>query len=116
MGSGDTLLNAVIGAAVTVVLSFSGVSPLVGGGVAGYLQAGSRADGARVGAIAGGFAAVPLLLAVGVALVWGAVLAGLPAGVELGVLALVGVAVLSAVVVGLSAVGGYAGAYLQETY
>lgn len=32
MGNGDTLLNAVLGAAVTVVLSFTGFSPLVGGG------------------------------------------------------------------------------------
>lgn len=116
MGSGDTPLNAVIGAVVTVVFSFAGVSPLVGGGVAGYLQAGSRTDGARVGALAGGLAAVPLLLAVGLALAWGAVLAGLPAGVELVVAALVGVALVSALVVGLSALGGYAGAFLQETY
>jgi hypothetical protein len=32
------LRNAVIGAAVTVGLSFTGVSPLLGGGTAGYLQ------------------------------------------------------------------------------
>ena len=55
-------MNALIGAVVTVVLSFTGFSPLVGGGVAGYLQRGERMDGARVGAISGVFATIPFVL------------------------------------------------------
>jgi hypothetical protein len=64
MGEGDTLLNAVIGAVVTVVLSFTTVSPILGGAVAGYLQQESRRDGARVGAISGGIAFLPFILLV----------------------------------------------------
>ena len=62
MGQGDTLINAIIGAVVTVVLSFTGFSPLLGGGVAGYLQRGERMDGVRVGAISGVVATLPFLL------------------------------------------------------
>lgn len=62
MSEGDTLLTAVIGAVVTLVLSFTVFSPLLGGGVAGYLQRGNRAGGIRVGALSGAIAAIPFLL------------------------------------------------------
>ncbi|AUX09800.1 hypothetical protein AArcSl_2175 [Halalkaliarchaeum desulfuricum] len=62
MARGDTLLNTVIGAVVTVILSFTGVSPILGGGTAGYLQGESRKSGAKVGALSGVFAFVPFLL------------------------------------------------------
>lgn len=119
MGEGDTLLNALVGAVVTVVLSFTGFSPLVGGGVAGYLQRGERMDGARVGAIAGVIATIPFLLAF--PLLFGLVFTGSlfgGYGVEFGLSGLFGafllVAVLFAFVwnVVLSAVGGYVGVYL----
>lgn len=64
MGEGDTVINAVIGAVVTVVLSFTGFSPILGGMVAGYLERGDRADGIRVGALSGAIAALPFLLLV----------------------------------------------------
>ncbi len=66
MGEGDTYINALIGAAVTVLLSFTGFSPILGGGVAGYLQRGDRSDGIRVGAISGAMAAIPFLLLFGI--------------------------------------------------
>jgi len=62
MSEGDTIINAVIGAVVTVVLSFTGFSPILGGMVAGYLQKGERAGGIRVGALSGAIAALPFLL------------------------------------------------------
>jgi|APHM01.1.fsa_nt_gi hypothetical protein len=72
MGTGDTWMNALIGAAVTVVTSFTGVSPVIGGAVAGYLN---RVDGATVGALSGALAAVPLVLLV---FLFGSVLAIVP--------------------------------------
>jgi len=63
MGEGDTVINALIGAVIGIVagpiLPFSTV---LGGGVAGYLQGGSREEGLKVGAIAGLVALVPFLL------------------------------------------------------
>lgn len=116
MGRGDTLINAVIGAVVTIVLSFTGISPVLGGGVAGYLQDESRRRGARVGAIAGAIAAVPFLLLMAFAFVFflagGAV--GLPGGVELLVIVFVLLPFLLAWNVGLGALGGYLGTYVRE--
>lgn len=122
MGRGDTLLNAAVGAAVTVVLSFTGVSPLLGGGVAGYLQRESRTSGATAGALSGALAFVPALLFVVLGL--GALLAGpmrtmgggigLPGGAELLAVLLVLLPLLLVWHVGLGAIGGYLGAYLRE--
>jgi uncharacterized membrane protein (GlpM family) len=63
MAEGDTLVNAVIGAAASFVLSgIVPFSPLFGGGIAGYLQGGDRSEGLRVGAISGAIAVVPAIL------------------------------------------------------
>lgn len=119
MGKGDTLLNAVLGAAVTVVLSFIGFSPLVGGGVAGYLQQETRKSGATVGALSGAFAVIPTLLFgmlfFGVFFV-GMVGGGVPGGPELFVLLFVMVPLLLLWNVGLGAVGGYLGVYVYEEF
>lgn len=118
MSEGDTLLNAVLGAAVTVVLSFLGVSPLLGGGVAGYLQRGTRTDGAKVGALSGAIATLPVLLFavlfVGVFAV--AVVGGVPGGPELVILLLVAFPFVVVWHVGLGAVGGYLGVYVYEEF
>lgn len=116
MGEGDTIINAVIGAVVTVVLSFTGFSPLLGGMAAGYLQRGDRGGGIRVGALAGAIAALPFLL---VLVVFGGVLftggmmrggMGLPGGFIL--VLLFGLVVALVWSVGLSALGGYLGVYI----
>jgi hypothetical protein len=116
MGEGDTYINALIGAVVTVVLSFTGFSPLLGGGVAGYLQRGERSDGIRVGAISGAIATIPFLF---VFSVFGSfIFTGSMMGPGLGV---AGATVLVFVFgfvfalfwsVALSAAGGYLGVYL----
>lgn len=121
MGKGDTLLNAGVGAAVTVLVSFLGVSPLLGGAVAGYLQRESRESGAKVGAISGVLASLPyaglLFLIFGVVLTIPVVDGGIPIGglgvLVVGFVVFVGVFLWSVV---LSAVGGFLGTYLREEF
>lgn len=115
MGDGDTLLNAVLGAVVTVVFSFTGFSPLLGGAVAGYLQRRGRAEGARVGALSGAIATVPFLLLVAVAFGTFGLFAGggFSGGLVLLPLFLVLVVAWN---VGLGAAGGYLGVYLRREF
>jgi Kef-type K+ transport system membrane component KefB len=111
MADGDTLRNAVLGAAVTVVFSFTGFSPLLGGAVAGYLQ---RREGARVGAISGALATIPFLLLV--AVFFGAFGLLLRGGGLLWMLVVLPLflVLVAAWNVGLGAAGGYLGVYVQE--
>jgi hypothetical protein len=113
-------VSALLGALVSVVASVVPFSPVLGGGVAGYLYAGSRDDGLRVGAVSGAIAAVPVLLVVG--LVFGGL--GLITIVEnalgaavffVGTFLLVTLLVV-ALSAGLSALGGYLGVYVREEY
>lgn len=119
MATENTLLNALIGAVISVVLSFTVFSPILGGGVAGYLQRGTRMDGAGVGALSGAIAVIPLVLLL--FFVFGTFLfsipvTGAPAGAAPGgffilfSLFLFGFGL--AWVVALSTLGGYLGAYL----
>jgi hypothetical protein len=111
------LRNAVLGAVVTIALSFTGFSPLFGGGTAGYLGREPPKRGARTGAISGGLATLPivLILVLGFVLYLGrASIFGLPGGVELAIVLSVMFPLLFAWTVGLSAVGGYLGAYLAR--
>ncbi|AGN00333.1 hypothetical protein L593_01910 [Salinarchaeum sp. Harcht-Bsk1] len=63
MGEGDTLLNAVIGGGFTIVTgNLIPLAPVVGGGIAGYLEGGSREDGVRVGVYAGLISLIPVLV------------------------------------------------------
>lgn len=54
--------NGLVGGVVAVLLSFLPFSTVLGGGVAGYLQAKRDASVARAGAIAGGIAFLPHLI------------------------------------------------------
>lgn len=112
--------SALLGAVVSVVASFVPFSPVLGGGVAGYLYGGSRREGARVGAVSGAIAAIPVVLVV--AIVFGGL--GFFTVVEnafaatlvfVGMLLLIGLLVV-ALATGLSAVGGYLGTYVREEY
>lgn len=121
MGEGDTFLNAVIGGVVTVVLSFTGFSPLIGGAVAGYLQEETRKSGATAGALSGALAFIPFLFVL--FLFFAFFLAGpltnggvgLPGSVEL-ILLFVIFPLALFWNVGLGAVGGYLGAYVREEH
>ena len=108
--SPNTVLNAVIGAVVTVVLSVTMFSPILGGAAAGYLE---KRDGLRVGAISGAIASLPILLFSVLAMVFFGLFA-LQASVFFLVLLLVGFPFVLLYVVGLSALGGILGVYLAE--
>ena len=117
MAERSRALNALIGAAVTVVLTFIPFSSVLGGAVAGYLQGGEVGEGVRVGALSGAFAAVPMLVLVfflGSVLSLGMMGAAGPRMVFAGGLVLVfGVLFALLYVVGLSAVGGAVGAAVK---
>lgn len=111
----DEVWHAGIGAVVTIVLSFTGFSALLGGGIAGYLQRAPPRSGARVGAISGGLAIVPMLLVfvLGFGLFVAQPSSLGAGGMELAFILLVLFPLLFAWIVGLSALGGYLGAYLR---
>lgn len=115
MAEGDTLVNALLGAVVSVVLTFLPFSPLIGGAVGGYLNKGTTSDGLRVGVYAGLIAAVPLALVSlflsGVFLLGGFVASRVAIGF---LFVFVAFGFLLAYTVGLSALGGYLGAYLAN--
>ncbi len=116
-GRGDsapnTLLNGVIGGLAGVLLSGIPFSTVLGGGIAGYLEGGDYADGAKVGAIAGLVAFVPFVL-----FLW-AVLLVLPIvpdpafGAGIWLLGVLVVGVASVYTVGLSVLGGVLGIYVR---
>lgn len=110
----NVLLNALIGAAVTVVTApLLPLAAVVGGGVAGYLQRGTTWDGAKVGALSGAIASLPALLVVwfvvGIFFLGVDPLFGLTS-----LLATVFVVVVVGYLVGAGALGGALGAYLRE--
>lgn len=109
----NTFLNALIGAAVSVLLGFVPFSPVLGGGVAGYLEGGDSRDGARVGAISGVLAAIPFVLVIFLVL---AVIVIAPEGGALGLSLLVFTIVVGAVLYTtvLSVVGGVLGVYIKN--
>jgi hypothetical protein len=112
-GESNTLLNALLGAVVTIVTApLLPLAALFGGGVAGYLERGTVGEGAAVGALSGAIAAIPAFL-----VVWIVVAVLALGGLELfGFASIVGglvfVGVLGYLVVA-GAVGGALGAYLR---
>ena len=115
MAEGDTLVNALIGGVVSIVLSFTALSPILGGAVAGYLQGGDRGAGTRVGAYAGLVAAVPFVLFglfVTVVLT-GVAVGGRGGAFGFGFIVLLFAVVIAAITIGLSALGGWLGNYVK---
>jgi hypothetical protein len=111
----DSTIHAFLGAVATVLLGFVPFSPVLGGAVAAYLD--ETEDGLRIGAISGLIASIPLVFFLLVVLTLGAAVLGFggPArGPFLGgaLFLLFGVLFVGAYTVGLSAIGGYLGAYL----
>lgn len=61
----NSVMNALVGAVVILVTSpLLPFAAIVGGGVAGYLERGSLANGGRVGALSGVIAAIPSFIVV----------------------------------------------------
>ena len=119
MSDRSTLVNAFLGAVVSVVLAFLPFSPILGGGVAGYLE---RRDGVRVGAVSGVITALPLSLLFAVVVVFGSIFVIVPDPVVGGGILFVTLVLLAGIVavalytVVLSAVGGYLGVYVYEEF
>lgn len=121
MASGRTVVNALVGAVVSIVLSFLMFSPIIGGAVAGFLEGPDGRDGTVAGALSGAIVFLPF--AAVVFFVLGVVGFGFGVGAApiegfAVVLFLFGfVAAVTLVgTVGLSALGGYLGAYLAREY
>lgn len=104
----STLLNAIVGAIVTVLTSFVPLSPILGGGVAAYLEGGDRGDAILVGALAGLIAWIPLTPL----LFLGLLIAPFDFGITF-VLILFGLGFVALYLVGLSALGGFIAAYIM---
>lgn len=116
--STGTLKHAVVGAVVSLVTFFLPFSPVIGGGVAGYLHGPDRTEGAKVGGLSGLLAAVPGAV-VGTFVLSIFVIAG--PGQRSGLLVVFAfflVVLLVGALYGgvLGAAGGYVGAYLNEEF
>lgn len=112
----NTFLNALVGGLVGILLSFIPFSTVLGGGVAGYLEGGDSASGAKVGALAGLISFIPFVLILGVVLFFVPVIATPDAGVQVALWVSILLLVLFAALytIGLSIVGGVVGVYLKE--
>ncbi|MGM0683749.1 MAG: DUF5518 domain-containing protein [Halobacteriota archaeon] len=114
MNTDNTLLNAVIGAVATIGLSFTGISPVLGGALAAYLDGGDTGNGLRVGALSGAIASLPVAAVFAIALLF------LPFTGDLGIavggfLFVIGVVALAVgYTVALSALGGVIGIYVKN--
>jgi hypothetical protein len=120
MAEGETVINAVIGGVVSIVLSFIPFSPVLGGALAGYLHGGDRGTGARVGGYAGIVAAIPFALFLffgvaflGVFAVSGPAAMGLEGVSVFGFVLVAALVVMALYTVGLSALGGWFGNYVR---
>ncbi len=107
----NPIANAVIGAVLGIFLSFVPFAPLLGGGVAAYLQGGTSGDGLRMGLAAGLVMLIPYLFA---AMFMTVFVFGMAAQSAFGAFVLVAIAFGSVYTVGLSIVGGYLGIYLRQ--
>ncbi|NUB91115.1 DUF5518 domain-containing protein [Haloterrigena sp. SYSU A121-1] len=109
----STAINALIGAAAGVILSFVPFSTLLGGAIAGYLEGGDRRNGLRVGTIAGVIMLIPMaLMGMFAMFVLGIGYTGAP--IAFGIMAIFMLIMSALYTVGLSAVGGYLGIYLKD--
>lgn len=109
---------AVLGAVTSSVLSFVPFSPVIGGGLAGYLERDESGRSVSVGALSGFLYAAPTLVVL--AFVTVGLYAGLAAVQESGLGIVTGAAMLLVVLfvatygAGLGALGGFAGARLAD--
>lgn len=121
MATARTIVNAVIGALVAVVLSFVPLSPALGGLAAGFLEGPESREGLIAGTVAGLFMFIPFALFGMVFMTFFGIGFGFgvaPASGLLFVLLVFGSIVfgLLVYVVGLSMLGGLLGSYLAREY
>lgn len=121
MARGRTLQNAVVGAALTIVAFFipflSGIAPLFGGGVSGYLQKEGLYGGAKAG-IATGFVLTLLVLLIGIfaAILLTTTPVGLPSTIEFNILYLyLGMFAFSVVLIIVGGIGGAIGGAIAHS-
>lgn len=119
MDEGNTFLNALIGAVVTVVASsFIPFAPVLGGAIAGYLQGGSRQEGLKIGTISGAIGLIPVVAIMFLVLSFvGFVSIGSGEGAAFAIGGIIVVFVFVAALVytvGLSALGGWIGNYVKH--
>lgn len=115
-GDRSLLVDAVIGAVVTLALFFVPVvGTIVGGAVAGYLH---ERDGPKVGALSGFLAAIPAVLIVVLGFAFFAIVPDTVGAIGVGVafvlVAIVAVLVAGAINAALGALGGYIGVAIRE--
>lgn len=107
------LINAVIGGIVGIVFSFVLFSPVIGGGVAGYLEGTDTRDGMLTGAVSGLIMLIPLISI-------GFFISVLMVGMVGGPVYLLGffgsfiLLLVALYTVGLGALGGFLGAYIRR--
>ncbi|UIO99948.1 DUF5518 domain-containing protein [Halobaculum sp. CBA1158] len=114
----STFKHAAIGAVITLVTFFLPFSPVIGGGVAGYLHGPDGRDGAIVGGLAGLLAAVPgAVLATLVASVFIIAGPGARSGILVALVFFLLILLVSTLYGGvLGALGGFAGAVLNREF
>jgi len=111
--------SAILGAVATTILSFVPLSPILGGGLAGYLEQPVTGRPVSVGALSGFLAMAPALILVGFVTV--GLYSGLATVQETGLGFVVvagmffGLLVLAAYGAGLGALGGFAGGRLADS-
>lgn len=109
----STVINALIGAAAGIILSFVPFSTLLGGAIAGYLEGGESSAGLRVGAIAGVIMLIPMtLMGMFFLFLFGIGTTGAP--IAFGLMAMFMLLMSAVYTVGFSAAGGYLGIYLKH--
>ncbi|ELZ96954.1 hypothetical protein C440_04233 [Haloferax mucosum ATCC BAA-1512] len=121
---GESLLfSAVIGGIVSIVLAPIPFSPVLGGALAGYLTGTDRTRGAKSGGLSGLIVGIvtAVLTIVGLLFFGLFALGTAPNGFGLGIVGIVIVLLFSLLIgglytVGLGALGGYLGAYLNEEF
>jgi len=115
MASSNTFVNALVGAAVTVLTVYVPFSPVLGGATAGYLQGGDLREGALTGALSGLLAGVPLGLLVTLGAVLSVIVPPAGSAAELFLIALAATLVAASFyTVALSVIGGVVGAYVVQ--
>lgn len=108
------MLSAVVGGLATILLGFVPLSPLIGGGLAGYLRGGPRGGGLKIGAAAGFVAAVPTFVALVVLSLFVVAGPGGSSAVRFLLLVFLGLGFVAVYVVGLSIAGGYLGVAVRQ--